>query len=380
MSQPSLAADRRSPVIKTQDRWSIEIEGMPHFEMAMKRVDAWYENEIIDRPPVRFIAHNAFLETAKQDISNYSPQEKESWWFDAELQVDLFIRSIAGRRFHGETFPVFFPNLGPDVYAAFYGTQLIFGDVTSWSVPQLSEWAQIDQLHLDLDNVYFKKIEQLTQHALERCPGKFLVGYSDLHPGLDCVAAWRDPLQLCYDMVDQPDQVKRLAELATQDFERIYNHFDRILKVAGQLSVSWMGIPSFGRMHIPSCDFSAMISPACFQEFGLPILQREVKSMTHNIFHMDGRGVARHLEAILSVTEVHAIQWVQGVGEDYAIMQWVPFIKQLQTRGVPIIVDLSPAELDEFVSVMDPQGLFLWLASESEDQELEILERLKRWT
>jgi len=380
MSQSSLAADQRLPVIRTQDSWSIEIEGMPHFDMAMKRVDAWYENEIIDRPPVRFIAHNAFLETAKQDISDYSPQEKESWWFDAELQVDLFIRSIAGRRFHGETFPVFFPNLGPDVYAAFYGTQLIFGDVTSWSVPQLSEWAQIDQLHLDLDNVYFKKIEQLTQHALERCPGKFLVGYSDLHPGLDCVAAWRDPLQLCYDMVDQPDQVKRLAELATQDFERIYDHFDRILKDAGQLSVSWMGIPSFGRMHIPSCDFSAMISPACFQEFGLPILQREVKSMTHNIFHLDGRGVARHLEAILSVTEVHAIQWVQGVGEDYAIMQWVPFIKQLQNRGVPTIVDLNPAELDGFISVMEPQGLFLWLASESEDQELEILERLKRWT
>jgi hypothetical protein len=61
-------------------------------------------------------------------------------------------------------------------------------------------------------------------------------------------------------------------------------------------------------------------------------------------------------------------------------MQWAPFIKQLQTRGVPTIVDLSPAELDEFVSVMDPQGLFLWLASESEDQELEILERLKEWT
>ena len=180
--------------------------------------------------------------------------------------------------------------------------------------------------HLDWENIYFKKIEQLTRHALERCPGKFLVGYTDLHPGLDCAAAWRDPLQLCYDMVDQPDQVKRLIELATQDFERIYDHFDQLLKAAGQLSVSWMGIPSYGRMHIPSCDFSAYDFTALFQEFGLPILQREVKSMTHNIFHVDGKGVARHLEAILSVPEVHAVQWVQGVGDDYAIMQWVPFI------------------------------------------------------
>lgn len=29
--------------------WTIELEGMPHFDMAMKRVYAWFENEIIDR-------------------------------------------------------------------------------------------------------------------------------------------------------------------------------------------------------------------------------------------------------------------------------------------------------------------------------------------
>ena len=152
-SQPPQDAIYGSPGIMAQHRWVVEIEGMPHFDMAMKRIDAWYENEIIDRPPVRFIAHNAFLEAAKQDISTFSRQEKEAWWFDSELQVDLFIRSINGKRFHGETFPVFFPNLGPDVYAAFYGAQLIFGDVTSWSVPLVSEWAQMDQLKLDLENV-----------------------------------------------------------------------------------------------------------------------------------------------------------------------------------------------------------------------------------
>ena len=96
----------------TQHRWVVEIEGMPHFDMAMKRIDAWYENEIIDRPPVRFIAHNAFLETAKQDISTFSPQEKEAWWFDAELQVDLFIRSIDGKRFQWGNVPGFFSKSG----------------------------------------------------------------------------------------------------------------------------------------------------------------------------------------------------------------------------------------------------------------------------
>ena len=261
----------------TQSNWHIEIEGMPHFDMAMKRIEAWYENEIIDRPPIRFFAHNAFLEQATEDITRLSREEKKKWWFDSELQVDLYIKSIEGKRFYGETFPVFFPNLGPDVYAAFYGAELEFGEITSYSIPCVREWNDSDRLKLDPENEYYLKIEDLTLHAIERCNGKYLVGYTDLHPGLDCVAAWRDPLQLCYDLYDFPEQVKNLSKLASDDFKQIYDHFDTLLKDNGHLSVSWMGIPSYGRMHIPSCDFSALISQELFQEFGLPILKQEVK-------------------------------------------------------------------------------------------------------
>lgn len=362
-----------------QEKITIELQGMPQFDKAMQRVYAWFENEIIDRPPVRFMAHNAFLEAQTDAMYAMSPQEKKACWFDVEGQVDNFACSIAGRRFHAETFPVFFPNLGPDIYAAFYGAELEFGEVTSWSIPIVKNWEDADQLVLDMDNQYFKKIKELTQYALEVCTGKFLVGYTDLHPGLDCVAAWRDPQQLCFDMVDHPEQVKHLADKAIHDFETIYNHFDNLLKSAGQLSVSWMGIPSYGRMHIPSCDFSALISPEFFNQFGLPILQREVKTMTHNVFHVDGSGVAKHLDKILSVPKVQAVQWVQGMGDYYPIMQWVPFLKELQAKNVPVIVDMDAGDLDEFMTQMDPKGLFLWIATENEAEELEILKRIRKW-
>lgn len=357
----------------------VEIEGMPQFDMAMKRVYAWFENEIIDRPPVRFQAHNAFLASATDEIAGMSAEDKKAWWFDVEAQVELFIKPIEGRRFLGETFPVYFPNLGPSVYAAFYGTELVFGEITSWSIPLIRTWDDIEDLTFDWNNLYFRKLEELTRYALERCKGKALVGYTDLHPGLDCVAAWRDPQQLCIDMIEAPEQVERLAQLSIADFEMIYDHFDGILKAAGQPSVSWMGIPSYGRMHIPSCDFSTLISPRLFQRFGLPILEREVKTMTHNVFHVDGRGVAKNMDAILSVPEVHAIQWVQGVGNDYSIMQWVPFIKGMQEKKVPVIVDLSKEDLNDFINVMDPRGLYLWIATESEDEEMAILKHVEKW-
>jgi hypothetical protein len=139
-----------------------------------------------------------------------------------------------------------------------------------------------------------------------------------------------------------------------------------------------MGIPSFDKMHIPSCDFSSLISPAFFDEFCLPVLQREVKPMTHNIFHVDGKGVARHLDKILSVPEVHAIQWVQGVGDDLPILQWIPLIKQIQAVK-PVIVDLHKDELESFIEQMEPEGLFLWIATENEAEELAIIKRLEKW-
>ena len=37
----------------------MELQGQPDFEMAMKRVSAWFAHELLDRPPVRFSEHNA---------------------------------------------------------------------------------------------------------------------------------------------------------------------------------------------------------------------------------------------------------------------------------------------------------------------------------
>lgn len=365
--------------VEDRDWWTVEIEGMPHFDMAMRRIYAWCENEILDRPPIRFMAHNSFLNAEVDYLQTLTREEKKDRWFNVELQFNLFLNSIENKFFHAETFPVYFPNLGPEVYAAFYGAELEFGDVTSWSIPLVREWEDIEKIKLDMKNEYFRKLEELTEHALERCVGKFLVGYTDLHPGIDCVASWRDPQQLCIDMIDNPDKVKMLADMAIADFETIYNHFVSMLKSANQLSVSWMGIPSYGRMHIPSCDFSTMISSQFFKKFCLPILEHETRTMTHNIFHVDGKGVARHLDAILSVPEVHALQWVQGVGDDLPIMQWVPFIKDLQAKNMPVIVDLKIEEVDVFIDEINPKGIYLWVATETEEQEIEILKHISKW-
>jgi hypothetical protein len=109
----------------------MELQGKPDFDQAMQRIDAWFAHEPLDRPPVRFAEHNAEY-SGGPALTGRAWLDLRARWFDAEFQVDHFLESIRGKRFYGETFPVFWPNLGPNVYAAFYGAELDYGEVTSW--------------------------------------------------------------------------------------------------------------------------------------------------------------------------------------------------------------------------------------------------------
>ena len=217
-------------------QWTLELEQKPDFEQAMQRIYAWYEQEMIDRPPIRFSAHNA------EYIA--SPHLQKIWttlkdrWFDAEYQVDLFIDSIKDRKFYAESFPIFCPNLGPEVYTAFHGSELEYKEVTSYAVPFVKDWEDMDRIRFDWENPYLKKIDEMMQLALERCSGKFMVGYTDLHPGIDCMAAWRNPQNLCVDMLLYPDEVKKLGYKSNEHFQELFDHYDRMLKKHKQLSVA----------------------------------------------------------------------------------------------------------------------------------------------
>ncbi|MDZ7604355.1 MAG: hypothetical protein U5K79_01935 [Cyclobacteriaceae bacterium] len=231
---------------------------------------------------------------------------------DAEYQADEFLRSISDMRFNAETFPIYMPNVGPNAYASFHGGDMTFEDTTSWYHEIIHDYeTDLPKIKFSTQGEYFKKVLELTEVALQKCGDKFIVGYTDLHPGLDCALAWRGTNDLLMDLIMDPENAQKLFELSTVHFLEVYNLYDDILKANNMPSSTWMNIPvPNGRMHIPSADFSFMISPEDFEKCGLPILKDEVKTMTHNVFHVDGKGVANHIDTILSVPEVRCIQWV----------------------------------------------------------------------
>lgn len=360
------------------DRSVIPLTTKPDFARCMERIEAWFAQAVLDRPPVRFYRHNAQFD-AGEPVDRTRWASLEERWFDTNYQIESFEQSLVGKTFHAETFPVFMPNLGPNVYSAFYAGLLNFAEVTSWYEPVLKDLDDLSVLKNDpFGNRYFKKIEGMTRAALARCGNRYWVGYTDLHPSLDCVTAWRGVDDLCLDMATNPEELAPLVDLAVRDFHRIFNHFDAMLKTARQPSVTWMNIPCTGKFHIPSCDFSSMISPLYFEQFSLPQLRHELQGMDRCVFHVDGKGVARHLDVILALPEIQAIQWVQGVGTDWPILQWIPLIKQIRAAGKSVLVDVPIEELDEFMKQIPREGIFLCLGVK-EGAEADTLKRVERW-
>lgn len=218
----------------------------------------------------------------------------------------------------------------------------------------------------------------MTQRALELAEGKFMVGYTEMYAGIDCTAMLRAAEKLCLDLILRPEPLKHLIDLVFEEFPQVYNHFDRILKEHNQLSATWMNLPSFETFNVLACDFATNISPVHFEEFCMPIIRKEAKLFKHNVFHLDGSGVAQHIDAILTLPNLQAINWEQGYGIDEPIIQWLPLIKKIQEAGKSVIVDLKMHELDEFIKKVDPTGIMLWIPAEPSEQK-DILERVSQW-
>lgn len=195
----------------------------PDFEQVLDRFEAWWEGTVLDRAltsirfPRPFDQHIPFPEKIHATFRDR--------WMNTEFVVERAVAQLNNVVHYADALPITFPNLGPEVFSAFYGCPLEFGETTSWSEPILADWTpeSVAKLQLDTNNVYFRKILEMTDALLEAGKGNFIVGYTDIHAGGDGIAAFRDPQKLCIDMIEHPAEIKALTNRITADFLEVYD-------------------------------------------------------------------------------------------------------------------------------------------------------------
>jgi len=350
----------------------------PDFEVTLKRMDAFWERELLDRPLVQFTLYKPPDERVPLPPSRHA--NPAARWLDAQYQAEWQLVNLSNQLFLGDSLPVAWPNLGPDVFAALYGCPLRFGDYgTSWSEPVLLDWGQAGELALDWDGFYLHKLDELTDALLQTGEGRFITGMTDWHADGDCLAALRGAQKLALDLLEHPTEVKILLERVHLDYERLYNHFYARLRAAGQPITTWTPLACQGRYYLPSCDFSAMIGVRAFEEFFLPGIRRECRFLDRSLYHLDGPGALRHLESILAIPELDAVQYVPTIG-DAAFNKWAPVYRRIQAAGKGVQVTCELGEVSAVMEALDPRGVYLVVDGVPERDSAEaLLAQLARW-
>lgn len=342
-------------------------------ERAKKKYIEYWAKENHDRPIISVHAPKKNYVPSKI----VRPESLSDRWLDTEYVIKRSREYFKGTYFGGEALPILYPNLGPDVFASFLGCNIQFGEDTSWAEHFVQEWDKTPEFKFNMENLWWKKIKEMTEDVAKDSKGDYIIGITDLHPGLDGLVALRGPENCCMDLFDNPEEIKKRPFELFDVFKKVTDELHGIITKYQEGSTNWMGIWHPDKWYVTSCDFMCMISQEMFKDFVLDELLKEIDYLDASIFHLDGPGALKHLDALLEIPTLDGIQWVYGAGQPTAA-HWIPVLKKIQDAGKLIQVNIVPEDLDTLLENLKPEGVMYSVDCSSEEEAEELLKKAER--
>lgn len=330
-----------------------------------------------DRPLIHVTARKEKREPVP--VSNHATLAER--WMDTEFLIKKANADMRNTAYLGEAFPSFLPNLGPDFMATIYGTEIEFGDRTSWAIPWMSDdfVENYTGLNPDYSNKYYQKTLEITKAAVEDGKDKYFVGLADLHPGADALVSMRGPQELCYDTFDNPDFIKKGVWDVLPHYQKVYEDLYQLTTKYQKGTSCWLNLWHPGRWYPVSCDFSCMVSQDMYEEFLIEEMEAEAKYLDASIYHLDGPDALKHLDRILKIPGLNGVQWAYGAGQPTA-SHWIPTLKKIQDAGKCIYVQIVPEELEVLCKELRPEGVFYKTSVKTEEEGRQLVKMAEEWS
>lgn len=345
-----------------------------HFDAErMERVvDAhtrWWEGRL-DRPLVSITVPDAYDVPRRASAPLLSQSSCADFSWSAEQVIDAIDEHLSRCEYFGDAFPfVNFDAFGPGVLAAFCGARLDNSSGGVWFFPE--EEKAIEEIHVkyDPENRWARRIKDIYRAGLQKWNGSVIMGLPDLGGVLDVAATLRGSENLLMDLYDAPEEVRRLACEIQDAWYAAYEDLSRVLSPQ-RACTCWSGLISREPSYIIQCDFCYMIGNPMFREFVLDTLREDTRRLAHSIYHLDGIGELRHLDDVLSLDQLNAVQWVYGDGKPSAI-HWLDVYRRIQRAGKQMMIVGGPQDYLGVLSELHGTPYACFSIKNSEREQIE---------
>ena len=277
-------------------------------------------------------------------------------WFDPEWRAEYLDWYVAHSSLMADILPVANTQLGPGSLAAILGGVFEGGEDTIWIHPRpVVDGSSADEIVFDPNHPNWLLHKALLKACKRKAQGHYYVGMPDLMEGLDVLAAIKGTDKVLLDTVMQPEvlehQMQQINDIYFQVFDELYD----IIREGDEMAFCYFSSWAPGKMSKLQSDISTMISQEDYRRFVQPFIREQCQKIDYTLYHLDGVGAMHHLDALLEIDELNAIQWTPGVGEPQGgNAKWYDLYKRILAGGKSILA--SWVTLDELRPLLDNIG------------------------
>lgn len=337
------------------------------WDKAKERLTALWHNEIIDRACVSVAVRKDGAQNTPEPMPD-TAEGLRQYFTDGEWIHRRQMKRFEHTAFYGEAHPTVWCNFGTAGHAKYFrNARFEFSPNTVWYGPSLQEGEIPEYLG---DDGFLAVEKQCMAYLSEAGKGIYYVSQPDNCGILDALAHLRGSNELLMDILDNPDWVHGCLQSITEGWLRSSTDLFDITKANndGGSAHGWMGTWSPGRHQQLQCDFSVMISPAMYEEFVLPELDRLTKWLDHSIYHLDGQEQVRHLDMILSLPQLNMVQWTPVAGQP-PTSGFIPELKRIQQAGKGLVLFPKKHEVPALTMELSPHGVHFVVMDAASEQE-----------
>lgn len=340
------------------------LEFCEDFPAIAQRVEAWWSQGLIDRPV--FMAE-VNPRPDRPITRRLELMDDPDLWLAEKLKDMRQVHRV------GDIPPRVRIDFGAVLLGSLLGGRREVRSDTSWTHAFIDDdWSNAPDWTISDNHPDWLMLQNLTRRVAADAAGRYLVCTPDLGASADVLLNLRGSGPLCMDVVMCPETIRSAVNAIYASWRRAFTSLYANALEFGAGVVHWLALWSSRPYAVPACDFNALIGPAHFQSLFLPEIARQAKAAGRAIFHLDGPDAARHIDALLDVPQIQAIQFTPGAGSP-SVLAWLDMLRKIQAKGRSLLIFCPAEEVMELAGSLRPEGLAIFIEQPPAPDDLDAL-------